>query len=105
MQSTNDDNPKGKFGTIIKINVMLLLGTFFSACGWLIWPEIKQDFIGVILSVIFWMMALGHYKHAFKDMLALYKHDKALEVFNRKGTKPKSSTVASEDVLDKAGMR
>lgn len=92
-------------GSVLKINGLCLYGLATAVLAWWSWPNAGDYFAWYLLSAISGLVALGSFIGAVKLMIKLYRRDKVLAAFSAQGESPKTSTVVSDDVLDKAGMQ
>jgi len=95
---------QSSFGTVVQINVKLLLATGFAAAAYLIWPDSLRGYGWGFLSICLGGAALGLFIEALKAMTSLYRRRKVLGEFMARGKTPKSARLASEEDMRKAGM-
>lgn len=103
-------NIQSSAGQIIKINWGLLQSFSFGFLAWVIWPdtllsyELTQSWGWAFLGVVCILVSLASLVGSVQAMVRLYHRDKALARFMEQGSGPKSSALASQDALDRAGM-
>jgi len=99
-------NPyQSSFGSIVQINFKLLIAFSFTFVGWWIWPDTALGWGWGFLATCLFLSALGLFIEAIKTMTKLYVRDCAIAKYTAQGGKTKSSEMASDDILDNAGMR
>ena len=93
------------FSPSIRINVYFLYTTFLGVTSWLIWPDSWRGYGLGMLSVILGLSAFFCLVGAVKTMIQRYLREKRIAEFEALGEKPRSSSLASNEDLDEAGMR
>lgn len=92
-------------GAKIAINVRLLFAFGFGWAGWVLWPEAGAWWGAGLLSIIAGIAAIAMAIGAVKIMGQVYRQEKSIRDYLAQGAAPKSSEIASDDDLRKAGMR
>lgn len=105
MQPNKTDVTKSATGTVIKINVGFLQGLLFGGIAWWMWPDHRFSFGWGLLTIVSALIASAFLIGALLGMIRLYKREKVIAQYMKLGERPKSSTLASDDALKKAGMR
>ena len=95
---------QSSFGSIVQINVKLLLAFSFTFIGWLMWPETALDYGWGFLAICLFLSALGLFIEALKAIIKLFIRDRALKKYLAQGNKPKSAELASDDALKNSEM-
>ncbi len=99
------NNPyQSSFGSIVQINVKLLLAFSFTFIGWLMWPDTALGYGWGFLAICLFLSALGLFIEAIKAVLKLFVRDRALKKYMAQGNKPKSAELASDDALKNSEM-
>ena len=96
---------KSAFGPIVRINLMSLHACLFGWAAWHMWPDSLQGYGWGLLAIVAWLVCGVSSLNVIKQIVTLYTREKAIAKFLEQGKQPKSSTLASGDALDKAGMR
>lgn len=91
-------------GTIVTVNVQLLLATAFGFAAWAVWPDDPKWWGFGIASVICGMGAVAGVLNALSAMTELYNKERALAEYLAQGGSPKSAELASQKRLKEAGM-
>ena len=92
-------------GNIWRINLSLLGSSWFFFVAYSIWPTSSRWWGLGFFSICLALAATALLINAMRKMTELYQRDKALAAFMQQGAQPKSSTLATSDALDQAGMR
>lgn len=95
----------GRAGAVVKINVKFLFASFF---GWMSWTlfGIDSSFYGVVfMAAMFALVAFALSLGAVVQIAKLYLRERMIAAYIAQGMKPKTSKLAGNDALDKAGMR
>ena len=96
--------PDRRAGFIWRINVNLLAAFGFGWLAWAIWPDTIEWWQFRLLAILIGIGAFATLVGAFKEMIRLYRRDKMIAEFELVGRAPKSSQLADNDALRKAGM-
>jgi hypothetical protein len=95
---------RGGFGTVVTVNIQLLVA---SACGlgsWAIWPT-KPEWWGLgVISIMLGMAAVGGLANAVKAIVESYRRERVIADYMAQGAAPKSARLATTEQLRKAGM-
>ena len=92
--------------TIARVNFKLLGAALFGGLGWWLWLHANALWWQLyLLGSICILGALGMFGQALRAMIKLYVRDKALAQYMAQGRQASSSSLASPDHLDQAGMR
>ncbi len=97
--------PYSSSGVILKINTRLLGAAGFGFIAYVIWPSSSEGWGLGLISVLLWVAVGTLLVEALIAMIKLYTRDKAVADYLAQGKKPKSSKMASDDVLKEMGMR
>ncbi len=92
-------------GSIFLINVKLLYAVFLGFASYWCWPSSAKWWGFGIISIFAAAATVGLLIQALRDMIKLHARDKVLDEYMALGNKPKSSEIATNDILDKARMR
>ena len=95
---------QSSFGSIVQINVKLLLAFLFAFVGWLIWPDTALGWGWGFLAICLFLSALGLFIEAIKGMTKLFVRDRALKKYMAQGNKPKSAELADDEALKNSEM-
>jgi len=96
---------QSSLGIIIQINFKLLWATAMVFMAYYSWPTSAKWYGFGLISICAGLAAIGLVIEAIRTMAKLHARDKALENYVAQGGKTKSSEMASDDILDNAGMR
>lgn len=105
MNAPGVDQLQSRLSVIVQINLSLLWAFCLGVAAWFCWPPSLQWYGFGFLSLCAGGAAFGLIIKSARLAVALYKRDKLMEAFLSQGSKPKSSSFASADDLDDAGMR
>ena len=98
---TPSDNSSG---ATAQINSKLLFAAFCVFTAYICWPTNAKYWGYGIISICMGLASIQLVVDAIKTMNKRYKRNKAYAEIMALGEKPKSSKMASEDALRKAGM-
>lgn len=93
-----------RLGTIVTVNVQLLLASASGFSAWAMWPDDPKWWGFGVVSVICGMGAVAGLANALSAMTALYNKERALADYLAQGGSPKSAELASQKRLRDAGM-
>ena len=105
MQQANQDAIKSVNSTVVTINIRFLQACLFGWLAYGCWPTRPFELGWGLLAFIAIVISVACLVHAIKDMTKLYQREKTIGEYLKQGTKPKSSTLASDEALKKAGMQ
>lgn len=91
-------------GSVVGINVQLLLATVFAFLAWACWPSSAEWWGLGVGCVMFAMAALAGVANALRMMAELHRRRRALAAFMAQGGAPKAARLASIEDLERAGM-
>lgn len=100
--AVTEDTGSNKVWRINGLQLHSFVCGFFS---WVTWPERFVDLGWGFLSILLGAACLVSFIQAGKEMRAAYRLQKRIAKQLKTGRQQHSSTLASEDVLKKAGMR
>lgn len=96
---------KPSIGCIVLINIQFLYASLLIALAWISWPS-SSDFWGfAVISILAALGAIVPTVRALTMMFKLYERERTISEILALGDEPKSSEMASDDDLEKAGMR
>lgn len=94
-----------RLGATAAINMKCLAAFGMGWAGWSLWPVTPQwwglGFLSVIMALASALLAVD----ALKLMARVRQREQAINDYLALGGAPKSSEIASNDQLEKAGMR
>lgn len=91
-------------GTIVRVNLKLLLATALCGLAWALWPTSPQWWGLGLVSAFLGIAAASELVEAARLIVKLCQRDRTLKDLEARGAQAKSSTLASRDALRKAGM-
>lgn len=91
-------------GAIFKVNMLLLGSVIQGAIAYWFWPSSKEWWMLYIYSVLLGLAAITTFIKALKMIWQIYRRDSIFGAYRKKGGEQKSSQMASEEALRKAGM-
>lgn len=98
-------NPSdNSFGTTVQINSKFLFAALCIFIAYISWPTDAKYWGYGFISICMGLASIGLIIDAIKMMVKLYQRKKIIAEYMAQGKKPKSSKMASEDALRKAGM-
>ncbi len=95
---------RSAFGTIVKINAMLLYATLLAFVSFYNWPPDSRWWGFAIVSICTGAAAVFLAGQAVKLMIELRTRDATITEIENLGTKQKSSRLADEQTLKDAGL-
>jgi len=93
------------FGATLAINFKLLGSSLLALTGWQMWPKAPEWWAFGLLSICLGLASTAALAGALKLMLQVQKRETAIREFLALGVDPKSSELASAQVLRDKGMR
>lgn len=93
-----------RFKQVAAINARVFAAFVFGALAWLLWPSSVEWWQFFVFGGLMIAGAVSFLSDAIWRCLQLYEHDQAVAEFRLIGGDPKSSDVASNETLKKAGM-
>lgn len=93
------------FGASVAINIKLLGSSLFAISAWHLWPQTPEWWGFGLLAICLTLGSLVALIGAVKLMLQVQKREKLIREFLAQGSEPKSSELASAQVLRDKGMR
>lgn len=91
-------------GTIIEINFKLALCAAFGAAAYFSWPTHPQWWQAGILSIIMGCTSFAMLIDALRAMIKKREFDSAVKAYEKQADQPKSAELASNDVMENAGV-
>lgn len=95
---------RGRFETIIHVNLQLLGATVCGFSARVIWPSTPEWWGLGLLSIILGLAALTGIANAAKAMIGLYNRDRIIAAYMAQGGAPKSARLVTTEQLRQAGM-
>lgn len=105
MQPANQDAIKSVNSTVVNINIRFLQACLFGWMAYACWPTRPFELGWGLLAFIAIAISVVCLINAIKDMTKLYQREKTIKAYLDQGVQPKSSTLASDEALKKAGMQ
>lgn len=91
-------------GAIVRINMLLFMGSLSGVIAWAIWPDALEGWGWGFIAIILWANVVACVVSALREMSQLYIRDKAVAAIMAQSNTSKSDQLASMEDLRRGGM-